>query len=363
MNTSHDNTATPAATSRPIGYWLKATDALIAREFATRFEAEGITRRDWRLLNALADPAVIPDRLRARLERGGKRLQQLEERGWIARNAGGWELTPDGEAARERLGAIVQEVRDRVSGAVSPEDFATTVASLEAIALELGWTEDLRLHRRGPRGARRPGRMGYAPHFGPDGRDEHPHNRGRGSDHSRGCDCDRGHSPRDERSFERGHDHDHGYGHRDGHGHRFNGSQVTDRGYGHERGFRRSQDHGFDRDRGFGPGHHHDCGRGCGDWRGDDHSGERGHGRGQGHGRAFGHDGGGDRGYRDAHARNFGPEQGRGRNFERGFERGLGEGQTRGDGRGRGREAIFERGFGAGYFAGRAAARGTGRSV
>src|SRR5690606_6877617 len=37
--------------SRPFGFWLKAVDRLMAAEFARAFESEGITRREWRLLN------------------------------------------------------------------------------------------------------------------------------------------------------------------------------------------------------------------------------------------------------------------------------------------------------------------------
>ena len=88
------------------------------------------------------------------------------ERGWVEETGDGtWVLTDEGRAAKERLGTIVDGIRSRVAGAVSPEDFATTIASLEAIARELGWEESARM----PRGLRsRPGfgrgfRPGSAP--------------------------------------------------------------------------------------------------------------------------------------------------------------------------------------------------------
>ena len=82
--------------------------------------------------------------LRERFARKGKRLRNLEERGWTEEPGDGtWVLTDEGRAAKERLGAIVDGIRSRVAGAVSPEDFATTMASLEAIARELGWDESV----------------------------------------------------------------------------------------------------------------------------------------------------------------------------------------------------------------------------
>lgn len=126
---------------RPLGFWLRAVDGLITDEFATVFQGEGVTRRDWMLLNALAGD-VDSSALAERLARRPKRLRSLEKRGWAEEQGDGtWVLTAEGRAAKERLGDLVDGVRARVAGAVSPEDFATTVASLEAIARELGWDE------------------------------------------------------------------------------------------------------------------------------------------------------------------------------------------------------------------------------
>ena len=148
MENSPDTTPT-----RPFGYWLRAVDRLLAREFETAFEKDGASRRDWRLLSLLADDAAAPE-LRARLERhGGKKLRALAERGWVARTGDAWTLTDEGRAAHARLADAAGHIRARVAGAVSSEDFATTLASLEAIAVELGWNPDERLPR-GPRGRR-----------------------------------------------------------------------------------------------------------------------------------------------------------------------------------------------------------------
>ena len=142
---------------RPLGYWLRAVDGLLTREFAAAFDGAGVTRRDWMLLNALSGDVELPA-FAERFARKGKRLRGLEERGWVEESGDGtWVLTDEGRAAKERLGAIVDGIRSRVAGAVSPEDFATTLASLEAIARELGWDENARMPRARLRPRFRPG--------------------------------------------------------------------------------------------------------------------------------------------------------------------------------------------------------------
>lgn len=221
-----DHTSTD---SRPLGYWLRVVDGLITHEFATAFEDEHVDRRDWMLLNVVSGDVRDP-RLTERLARKGKgphkgrRLSAMAERGWIVADAEGtWTLTDEGRAAHERLGGIVDGVRSRVAGAVSPEDFATTLSSLEAIARELGWDEQAGVGGRGPFGRGGFGRRGF----------------GRGG-HRRG-----------------GHGHDHGHG---AHGHH-------GRGWQHRPGFAPgldAGDHGCadhaDRGRRHGGGHHHEHG-------------------------------------------------------------------------------------------------------
>ncbi|KQZ85527.1 hypothetical protein ASD56_04175 [Microbacterium sp. Root166] len=126
---------------RPLGYWLRAVDALLTRQFDAAFAAENITRREWMLLNLVAGDVDAPG-WAERLARKGKRLRRLEDLGWAEEQGDGtWALTDAGRDAHQRLGDIVNGIRSRVAGAVSPEDYATTMASLEAIARELGWDE------------------------------------------------------------------------------------------------------------------------------------------------------------------------------------------------------------------------------
>jgi hypothetical protein len=190
---------------RPLGFWLKTVDALIDREFEAAFADLGVTRRDWRLLNLIGGE-VRDDRLRARLDARPHRVLPLVERGWVAGEPGAWTLTDEGRDALASLGERVGEIRSRVGGAVSSDDYATTMASLEAIARELGWDEarlDARPYAgrrgRGPwgmppwAGHRRTGRPPFAPGaYGgaaPWGADEHERcgHRGPGrTDHASG---------------------------------------------------------------------------------------------------------------------------------------------------------------------------------
>ncbi|TXK15701.1 hypothetical protein FVP74_00855 [Microbacterium saccharophilum] len=122
--------------SRPLGFWLRTVDRLLEREFEAAFAAEGVTRRDWRILTLIDGDVEAPEALE-RLR--GKKLRTLAERGWVTPTDAGWALTDEGRAAKERLGALVDGIRSKVAATVSDDDFATSVASLEAIARGLGW--------------------------------------------------------------------------------------------------------------------------------------------------------------------------------------------------------------------------------
>lgn len=248
MTNLHDNTAaaeaaTPATPSeRSLRYWLRAADAVISRDTAERFAAEGATRRDLRILSMISGATEVPERLRERLERGGKRIFALADRGWIEHVDGAWQLTDAGTAAHERLAALTQQTRDRTAGAVSPEDLSTTLATLETIAREFGWTEDTRLPRRGYGHQRGLGAghdrcgdhrqdRGYGYGHG------HGRGRGRGSERGQGENRGRGHNCGHDHSHDHGHDHTHDRGHGNHYGqnrhHNHNNHHNQDRGYGH----------------------------------------------------------------------------------------------------------------------------------
>lgn len=216
--------------TRPFGYWLRTVDALLHREFAAAFENEGASRRDWMLLSIVAgDRAGGAERL----ARKGKRLRMLEDRGWIVRTDDGWELTDEGRAAKERLGAIVDGIRARVSGAVSSDDFATTMATLEAVARELGWDEGMRMPRRGF-GRRFGHRLGFGP--GGHGGFERGFGEAEHAGHGRGC---HGHHPGADGAAFDGHRGRHPH-----HEHRGHRARRAERAY--ERGFTAGFDRGRD---------------------------------------------------------------------------------------------------------------------
>jgi Transcriptional regulators len=228
--------------SRPLGYWLRTADHLISRQFATALEGEGVSRRDWMLLNVI-DGSVDAPGLADRLQRGGKRLRRLEDRGWITKTDEGWTLTDEGRTAKARLAEIVDGIRARVADAVSPDDYRTTIASLEAIARELGWDESMRMPF-GP--GRRFTRRGFGPRFG--------RRHGFGPDlvppfapgfHAE--DGDEGHGPHG-----RGHGYGYGYGyehHDHGHHSRDHGHHGHGHGCHHEHAFERGFEAGFARGR------------------------------------------------------------------------------------------------------------------
>ncbi|MGW9114064.1 hypothetical protein [Microbacterium sp. NPDC055683] len=264
---------------RPLGFWLTAADAVLAREIDDALASEHVDRRDWRLLNALAGTVDAPG-LHDRLARKPHRVARLADRGWTALEDGEWTLTEDGRAALDRMTTAVAAVRERVAAAVPADDLDTTIASLEAIARALGWEEGAPLPRR----AKRAGRGDRAGRAEPRGR------RRGGQPDAHGAWPGRGHGFGPEHGIGPGHGHGFGHGHRfepahgrgfghgfrpDGHGpgHGFGPDDRhgfdPHRGHGHDRGGRRR--HGFDphqnHDRCFGPDLRHGAGMGQGDHR------------------------------------------------------------------------------------------------
>lgn len=178
--TSPENMQHPAPAPRPIGYWLRVVDRELDDAMLELFADEGITRRDWRRLNVIAG-TVDDARLRGKIAAHPERLAPLVERGWVTDEPGAPRLTEEGEASYAALLERVTALRSRVAGAVTPEDFQTTLASLEAIARELGWSEGERMPRRGRRGEGSRGR-GYGHRHGEHGRghehrEHHEHRR------------------------------------------------------------------------------------------------------------------------------------------------------------------------------------------
>ncbi|MBD3943052.1 hypothetical protein IF188_15255 [Microbacterium sp. NEAU-LLC] len=281
MNQNEESTDIPRA-ERPLGYWLRTVDGLITRAFAEALDAEGVSRRDWMLLNVLSGDVDAPG-LAERLARKGKRLRSVEDRGWVTQQGDGtWTLTDLGRAEKERIGTIVDSIRSRVADAIGDDSYTQLTASLEAIARELGWDETTAAERGfgrpgfgGPGFGRPPfGAPGFGPDFAPGvgqkfgagfdpalrygfGPNRHrgfgPGRPGRPADRDdeplRGRGHGHGHSHSHDRADDEGHDHPHaGHGHHDhphhrgDHGHHGGGRRAQE---AYERGF----DAGFARGR------------------------------------------------------------------------------------------------------------------
>ena len=137
---------------RPIGFWLKLVDRMIDEQFASTLEEHGVTRRQWQLLNVLAqepstveqlDAAVAPFLVAA--TDGGERessvehLTELIDSAWVDATPTGYELTERGRIALDKLSEVVAAQRTLAMEGVTPEEYEQTVSVLERVARNLGW--------------------------------------------------------------------------------------------------------------------------------------------------------------------------------------------------------------------------------
>jgi hypothetical protein len=139
------------ADQRPIGYWLKVVDKLVDEQFAQTLDEHGVTRMQWQLLNVLTrstatveqlDAAVAPFLAADGATTSIDHLSELIESAWVDATPTGYELTERGRAALERLTTVVATQRTEMSAGVTEPDYLTTIATLEQIATNLGWTDE-----------------------------------------------------------------------------------------------------------------------------------------------------------------------------------------------------------------------------
>lgn len=131
---------------KPIGYWLKELDTRIEATLDRTLSGEGVTRRDWQVLNALdTTPAprdAVVGALRPFWGEGAADpddvLETLVDRGWALRDADRrYALSPEGDAMRSALLERVKELRMAIADGVTPEDYQTTITTLERMAANL----------------------------------------------------------------------------------------------------------------------------------------------------------------------------------------------------------------------------------
>jgi hypothetical protein len=137
---------------RPIGYWLKLVDRLIDEQFAATLEEHGVTRRQWQLMNVLSREPSTVEQLDAAVapflsveagepESSVEHLTELIDSAWVDATPTGYELTERGRGAFERLEAVVATQRTVVAEGISADQYEQTVAVLERMARNLGWSD------------------------------------------------------------------------------------------------------------------------------------------------------------------------------------------------------------------------------
>jgi hypothetical protein len=155
--TRDEHSADRAAGGRPIGYWLKLVDRLIDESFADVFGRTGLTRRHWQALNlvrdGVGDTATIDrvlspfapsddgrDGVRKQAAGVSAEIADLRARGWVEQGGAGWEITVSGRQAHHDLLDAVSAARERLAEGISGEEYDRTVATLERMARNLGWS-------------------------------------------------------------------------------------------------------------------------------------------------------------------------------------------------------------------------------
>lgn len=168
---------------RPLGYWLAAIPPLLRTRMRTALAGSDVSRRDWRVLARLHEgSATLADLESAHPPRrrhpawGARRplgsvLADLADRGWATVDDGRWSLTDAGRTAHDELHETVAATRAGVTEGISDDDWATTMATLQRVAENLGFDPDAPVERRG-RGHRGHGH-------------NHPHGHGRFAGHPR----------------------------------------------------------------------------------------------------------------------------------------------------------------------------------
>jgi hypothetical protein len=136
------------AAQRPIGFWLKLVDRLIDERFAAIIEEHGVTRRQWQLLNVIEnssatveqlDEAIAPFVEAGSEETAVEHLAELVDSDWVVVEGSVYALTERGRAAFGRLQHVVDSLRDQTSEGLTQEQYETTLAALERMAVNLGW--------------------------------------------------------------------------------------------------------------------------------------------------------------------------------------------------------------------------------
>ena len=135
---------------RPIGYWVKTLDATIDEVLDVELASQRLDRRDWQVLNLLtAADSLTCDETSAALavfDRGGASvaaaLQHLVATGWVVEQAQRFSLSEEGRRRWPTVSALGHRIRKRLMIGISPEEYRSTVATLQRMAHNLGGDVD-----------------------------------------------------------------------------------------------------------------------------------------------------------------------------------------------------------------------------
>jgi len=122
--------------NKPIGWWLKQVDRLLEESFAGALAAEGVDRRQWQLLNAVAADGsadVLTPFLPEQADRD-RAISALVGRGWVERRGDELALTAAGSSLRARLTVLVAAQRRRTTDGISDAEYVATVDVLKRMA-------------------------------------------------------------------------------------------------------------------------------------------------------------------------------------------------------------------------------------
>lgn len=136
-------------TTRPIGFWVKTVDRLIDDQFAAAAGDVGLTRRQWQILNVLAQHPegatreVVATAVAPFLHAGetiDEHLAAIPELVTVGPDR--LAITSAGRARLDQARQFsVQGLRERVAAGLTAEEYETTLRTLERIARNLGWTD------------------------------------------------------------------------------------------------------------------------------------------------------------------------------------------------------------------------------
>lgn len=120
---------------RPIGWWVKRLDTLLEEALDSVVSGEGLTRRHWQVLHALAggvdQEADVVAALADFPGDAGVVVADLASRGWVDRTVTGLlQLTADGTAAHDRVSRAVGRVRRHTADGLSRQEYERTVLVL-----------------------------------------------------------------------------------------------------------------------------------------------------------------------------------------------------------------------------------------